>query len=74
MTKYSQSFVTALVFCTATGVAIPLLYYGLVDSPVTLFENYAVHIYGFCWYLVLGVLVDFTALPDGLPLLQQLSR
>ena len=55
MTKYSAVFTKALVFCIATGIAVPLLYFGLLNKTVTPLENVAVHIYVCGWYFFLGM-------------------
>ena len=55
MTKYSAIFTKALVFCIGTGIAVPLLYFGLFNKTVTPLENVAVHIYVYGWYFFLGM-------------------
>ena len=55
MTKYSAVFIKVVVFCVATAIAVPLLYFGLFDKTVTPFENVAVHIYAFGWHVFLGM-------------------
>ena len=53
--KFSNGYLELVAFCVITGIGAALLYHGLFNNRVSTLENGAAHIYGWAWYLFLGM-------------------